>query len=113
MDPDREGARPVGGFALLLVYLAIFVAIIWLFVVVPQRRLRRQQADMIGRLAVGDDVVTAGGIHGTITEIEDGDTVLLEVAEDTEIRVAKASVTRLVARTSETVPDPAPDGTTE
>jgi preprotein translocase subunit YajC len=103
----------VGGFALLLVYLAIFVAIIWLFVVVPQRRIRRQQAEMMSRLSPGHEVMTTGGIYGTITEIEDGDTLLLEVAEDTEIRVAKASVARLVTDQSGTVPDPASDGTTE
>ena len=103
----------MGGFALLLVYLAIFVAIIWVFVVLPQRRVRRQQADLISRLAPGDEVVTAAGIFGTITEIEDGDSLLIEVAEDTEIRILKASVSRLLSGAGDTVPGPATDGTTE
>ncbi len=103
----------MGGFAVVLVYLAIFVGIIYLFVVLPQRRLRRQQQDMLSRVSVGDEVVTAGGIYGTITEVEDGDTVLLEVAEDTEIRVAKASIARLITDVGGTVPGPTTDGTTE
>jgi preprotein translocase subunit YajC len=40
--------------------------------------------------------VTTGGIYGTVTEIEDGDTVLLEVAEDTEVRVSKTSIARIL-----------------
>lgn len=104
----------MGGLAVLLVYLAIFIGIIYLLVVLPQRRIRRQQSEMMGRLSAGDEVVTTGGIYGTITELEDGDTVLLEIAEDTEIRVAKNSVARIIrdVETGEAVPDPA-DGTTE
>jgi len=86
----------VGGAALLLVYLLIFVGIIYLFVVVPQRRVRRQQQDILDRISTGDEIVTTGGIYGTITEVEDGETVLIEVAEDTEIRIAKASVARII-----------------
>ena len=41
------------------------------------------------------------GIYGTITEVEDGETVLLEVAEDTDIRVAKASIARVAAHGSD------------
>jgi preprotein translocase subunit YajC len=103
----------VGGFAVVLVYLAIFVAIIWLFVVLPQKRLRRQQQEMLSRVSTGDEVMTTGGIYGTITEVEEGDTVLLEVAEDTEIRVAKASIARIVTDVGDTVQDPTTDGTTE
>ena len=45
---------------------------------------------ILPRLAPGDEVVTVSGIYGTVTEVEDGETVLLEIAEDTDIRVAKA-----------------------
>ena len=48
------------------------------------------------RLVPGDEVVTVSGIYGTVTEIEDGETVLLEIAEDTDIRIAKASIARVI-----------------
>lgn len=87
----------------------------------PQKVIRRQQTDMLSRLSVGDEVVTAGGIYGTVSEIEEGDTVLLEIAEDTDIRVAKSSIARIVTdvpaaeavEEPEPVPDPASNGTTE
>ena len=84
------------GGAALLIYLLIFVGIIYLFVIVPQRKLRRQQQDILQRLSPGDEIVTTAGLYGTVTEVEDGETLLLEVAEDTEIRIAKAAVARIL-----------------
>ena len=40
--------------------------------------------------------MTVSGIYGTVTEIEDGETMLLEIAEDTDIRIAKGSIARIV-----------------
>jgi preprotein translocase subunit YajC len=50
----------------------------------------------VSKLKVGDEVVTVSGIYGTITEVEPGGTVLLEVAENTDIRIAQAAIARLV-----------------
>ena len=84
------------GGAALLIYLLIFVGIIYMFVVVPQRKLKRQQLEILEKLSPGDEIITTAGIYGTVTEVEDGETILLEVAEDTEIRIAKAAVARIV-----------------
>lgn len=84
------------GGAALLIYLLIFVGIIYMFVVVPQRKLKRQQMEILEKLSPGDEIITTAGIYGTVTEVEDGETILLEVAEDTEIRIAKAAVARIV-----------------
>ena len=37
------------------------------------------------------------GIYGTVTEVEDGETLLLEIAEDIDIRIAKASIARVIS----------------
>ncbi|MCC6833076.1 MAG: preprotein translocase subunit YajC [Thermoleophilia bacterium] len=84
------------GGAALLIYLVIFVGIIYMFVVIPQRKLRRQQAELMSKLSAGDEVVTTAGIYGTVTELEDAETLLLEVAEGTEIRIARAAVAKII-----------------
>jgi preprotein translocase subunit YajC len=86
---------------LLPIYLIVFIGLIYLVGVRPQQRRRRQAAELLSALAVGDDVVTTSGIHGRVTEIESGDTVLLEIAEDTDIRIAKAAIAQRLTAAAE------------
>jgi preprotein translocase subunit YajC len=82
---------------LLPIYILIFIGLIYLVGVRPQQKRRRELESILSSLKPGDDVVTLSGIYGTVTEVEQGETILLEVAEDTDIRVAKASIARKVA----------------
>ena len=81
---------------LLPIYILIFIGLIYLVGVRPQQRRRRELEAIMSRLSPGDEVVTVSGIYGTVTEVEDGETILLEVAEDIDIRIAKASVARVI-----------------
>ena len=81
---------------LLPIYILIFIGLIYLVGVRPQQKRRRELESILSSLKPGDDVVTLSGIYGTVTEVEDGETILLEIAEDTDIRVAKASIARKV-----------------
>src|SRR5690242_11262637 len=69
--------------------------------IVPQRKARQRQADMLRKIDVGDEVLTTGGIVGVITFIED-DLYHLEVDNDVVIRIAKTAVARSMDE-----PDPA------
>ncbi len=81
---------------LLPIYILIFIGLIYVFGVRPQKK-RRQELDRImSRLGPGDEIVTVSGIYGTVTEVEDGETILLEVAEDVDVRIAKAAVARVI-----------------
>ena len=82
---------------LLPIYILIFIGLIYVVGVRPQQKRRKQLAEILTSLKPGDEVVTVSGIYGTVTEIEEGETLLLEVAEDTDIRVSKASIARKVA----------------
>ncbi len=81
---------------LLPIYILIFIGLIYLVGIRPQQKRRRQLENILSNLQTGDEVVTVSGIYGTVTEVEKGDTILLEIAEDTDIRVAKSSIARKV-----------------
>jgi len=87
----------------ILILIVPFGLLIWLMVV-PQRKQKARQQQLISSLSVGDEVMTTGGIVGQITHIEDG-LVHLEIDHDVVIRVAKGSVGRSMA---EPDPDAAP-----
>jgi preprotein translocase subunit YajC len=80
-----------GGSSGFLFIIVIAFLLIWLIVVRPQRRRQTEQQRMLGDLRVGDEVLTAGGIYGTVLQLED-DLVTVEIAPNTEVRVARRAI---------------------
>ena len=77
----------------------LLIGVVFYFLLIrPQNQRRRAQMEMQSSIEVGDEIVTTAGIYGTITEIDDDfGIVTLEVAPNTEIRLARAAVaTRLM-----------------
>jgi preprotein translocase subunit YajC len=83
-----------------LIYFAVLAVAFFLLIVRPRRRQAMAHRELVARLAVGDDVMTAGGIFGTVRELVGDDVVVLEVAPATTIRVARGAVAQRVAPTA-------------
>ena len=86
--PAQQGSSL--GFWIMII--ALF-AIMWLFMIRPQRKQQKELEKFRNELKKGDKVITAGGIYGTIGEIEEK-TVLLKIDGDVKIRVDKTSIVR-------------------
>jgi preprotein translocase subunit YajC len=90
------GASGGGGGSGILFIIVIAFVLLWLIVIRPQRKRQSQQQEMLGDLRVGDEVLTAGGIYGTISRLDE-DQVTVRIAPKTEVLVARraiAAVTR-------------------
>ena len=74
------------------VFLAGMILVFWLLIVMPQRRRRQLRTQVIDQLEEGDEVMTVGGLFGFVREIGDRH-VVLEIAPDTRVRLAKSAVT--------------------
>jgi preprotein translocase subunit YajC len=68
----------------------------WALLILPQQRRMRQHQEVIASLEVGDEVVTAGGVYGTITSVDE-DTLAVEVAPGVVLRVLRNAVTQRIA----------------
>lgn len=79
-----------GGAGFFLIIIIGF-AVLWLLVVRPQKRRQNEQKRMLSDLRVGDEVLTAGGIYGTVTRLEE-DAVTVEIAPQLEVRVARRAI---------------------
>jgi len=79
-----------GGSGFFLIIIVAFL-LLWLIVVRPQRKRQNQQRQMLGELKVGDEVITAGGIYGTISRLGDDD-VTVKIAPNLEVRVARRAI---------------------
>ena len=96
-------AAPAAANAGLMGNLGTFAPLILMFVVMyflmikPQQKKAKEQRQMMDALAKGDEVVTAGGILGTVAKVNDT-YVTVEVAANTQIVVQKASITTLLPK---------------
>ena len=68
------------------------IVLFWLLIIQPQRRRRAIQQQLLMDLHPGDEVMTAGGLFGTVREVADHH-VVLEIAPETQVRLAKSAVT--------------------
>ena len=88
----------------VIVLVALF-GLMWFLLIRPQRRRATEQLAMQEQLRVGEEILTAGGIHGTVKAIE-GDIVHVEIAPGTLVRVERRAVAA-AGGTEETVEDEA------
>lgn len=74
-------------FAFMIGIFALF----YFIAIRPQRKRQKEHQDMLGKLAVRDEVATTSGILGRVTALEQ-DFVVLKVADDVEIKLQKWAV---------------------
>ncbi|MEM7092203.1 MAG: preprotein translocase subunit YajC [Actinomycetota bacterium] len=79
----------------VIILWAVMLGALYLFLLRPQQARARAQREMLNALEVGDEVLTAAGIYGTIAEF-DGGTVFLAVSDNLEIKVTKESISERV-----------------
>ena len=87
-----QAAQPGGNGSFIIMMIAIF-AVMWFFMIRPQRKQQKELEKFRNELKKGDKVVTAGGIYGTVDEIKER-YVLLKVDGETRLRVDKNSLVR-------------------
>ena len=74
-----------------VVWIVGLAALSWFLFIRPRRRMMARQQNLLGALSSGDQVVTVGGMYGTIVGL-DGDEVRLEIAPDVVVRVARRAI---------------------
>ena len=90
MGAEAAGGSPFGMMMPLLLVLAVF----YFIVIMPAKKQQKKKDSMIASLKKGDRVVTSGGIHGTVANVEN-DTVMVKVSENQKLRISKSAVAGL------------------
>lgn len=75
-----------------LLFFGAMIVLFWVLIVMPQRRRRATQHALLMELEPGDEVMTVGGLFGTVREVGDHH-VELEIAPGTQVRLAKSAIT--------------------
>ena len=93
----------VGGFdATFLIMIVAIFAIMYFFMIRPQQKKQKEIQKFRNSLEPGMEVVTYGGVHGTIKEIDDTkNLVVLEIARDVKVKVEKTHIFANAAATQQ------------
>ena len=75
-----------------LIFFGAVLALFWLLIIQPQRRRRAIQQQLLLDLHPDDEVMTVGGLFGTVREVGEHH-VVLEIAPNTQVRLAKSAIT--------------------
>jgi len=85
-----QGQEGGGGFG-SLIFLLLIIVIFYLFFIRPQMKRSKEQKKFRENLKKGDKIITIGGLHGKIVEVQDT-TFTIEVAENIRLRIEKSAV---------------------
>ena len=94
-----------------LIVIVVLAGLLWAFVLVPSRRRQRQHAAMQDAVDVGDEIISAGGIHGTVRAVGDED-LRVEIAPGTVVTLDRRAVAAVAADVVEDE-DEEPDGSAD
>lgn len=86
-----QAGQPTGGAWGQVILMAAIIAIFYFFMIRPQQKKAKDQKKFVEEVKKGDLVVTIGGAHGRVAEIE-GDTFVLEFERGARIRFSKSAV---------------------
>ena len=92
LTATEEGAKQGGGMWGTLIMVCLLFVFLYFFMIRPQKKQERKDADMRNSLAVGDEVTTIGGIIGKVISIKEDTFVLETTREKTQIRFLKGAV---------------------
>ena len=88
--PEGQAEGPLGSLSAFVPIILIFV-IFYFLLIRPQQKRQKEHQGMVEALKKGDQVVTAGGIHGTVTSVAEN-IATVEIAQNIKIKVTKSSI---------------------
>jgi len=81
-----------GGFLIILVVFAL----LWLVMIRPQRARQQRQRQLLESVEQGDEILTVGGLYGIVQSIDEEGDLIVEIADNVHVRIARRSIATVV-----------------
>ena len=95
MAPPPQGGSAEGSLFSTLIMFALIIGIFYFLILRPQQKRQKERLKLLEALQKGDRVVTSGGLHGTISGLDEK-TVLIQVADNVKLKFERSAVTTVV-----------------
>ena len=93
----QAAGAPQGGGMGMLLFPIILIGVMYFLMIRPQMKRQKEHAAMLGKLALGDEVITNGGIAGIVRELGDH-FVAVEIADGVRVRVQKSAIANVLPK---------------
>jgi len=80
-----------------LLFPIILIGVMYFLMIRPQMKRAKEHKEMLGKLATGDEIITSGGVAGTVSAIGDN-FVTVEIADNVRIRVQKGAIANVLPK---------------
>ncbi|UJS16384.1 MAG: preprotein translocase subunit YajC [Candidatus Jettenia sp.] len=98
-------SSPGGMLSMLLPFILMFV-VMYFLILRPQKKKERERKELLSRIKKNDRVITAGGIHGTITSVRETEVILrIDDTKDIKIKVDRGSIATVLEISHDDVGD--------
>ncbi|MBI4353516.1 MAG: preprotein translocase subunit YajC [Candidatus Omnitrophica bacterium] len=95
VTPAAAGAQGQQPGAFLQFLPLVFLFVVFYFLLIrPQRKRQKEHAQMLAKLEKNHEVITSGGIHGTIVSVNEK-TTIVRIADNVKVEVEKSSILQL------------------
>ncbi|MCH7975146.1 MAG: preprotein translocase subunit YajC [Bacteroidetes bacterium] len=82
------------------IMMGLIFVVFYFFIIRPQRKREADRKQMIAAVQKGDKIITAGGVHATVTKVEET-SVLAQVDDNVKLRFEKSAISSVPSRTSD------------
>jgi preprotein translocase subunit YajC len=94
-----QAAGGGGSDALVQILPLVLIFVVFYFLLIrPQQKKAKEHKEMLSKIRRGDRIVTGGGIVGTVAKAPDGDEIAVDIAENVRIKVIRATISAVIAR---------------
>lgn len=88
-----EAGSPMTSF----IFIGVFFVIMYFMLIRPQQKRVKAHNEMVSALAVGDEIITNGGVLGAVVQIDEN-FIKIEIAADTQIHVQRSAVAKVLPK---------------
>jgi preprotein translocase subunit YajC len=94
---QAQSSAPAGAVGSQMIFFGLLFAAMWFLMIAPQRKKQKAHDKMLSELGNGDEIVTSGGLLGTIVAVKD-DRFVVRVSETTKVDLGKSFVASVVKK---------------
>ena len=93
----QAAGQPAGGGMMTLLFPILLIGVMYFLMIRPQMKRQKEHKAMLEKLAKGDEVLTNGGIAGTVTDIGEN-FITVEIADNVRIRLQKGAIANVLPK---------------